>query len=311
MNELINPTEGFDRIYQLAERLSKSSIIPTSLKGKPGDLAVILLTGQELNLPPMTALNLITVIQGRPELSAQGKIAVIKRAYPDSVVQITSTDEKATCTMAISKNHDPVTIEFSLNDAKKAGLANRDTWLKFPSTMLRWRAISQCARLVFPHILAGLYDADEVLDIPFKPEPSDKKFWTPEEKKDAHLNAPKTATKIEETFVQDTKCLTPVMPIIGFGKFKGKTPSEVPVKDLREWYQWLKLQPNFDPEKPVNKGIFDVVRKILGEKKEERKEAVIECFNCHESHAISCESCPNCGYSDVPGPEYTTAEIPF
>ena len=47
-------------------------------------------------------------------------------------------------------------------DAKTLGLAGKDNWKKQPATMLKWRAVSACARVVFPDVIQGMYTPEEI-----------------------------------------------------------------------------------------------------------------------------------------------------
>jgi hypothetical protein len=60
------------------------------------------------------------------------------------------------------------TITWTLEDAKRAGLASGDQWKKYPRQMLAARAISEGVRSVYPSVVSGLYTPEEVQD--FTPE---------------------------------------------------------------------------------------------------------------------------------------------
>ncbi|HEX2926106.1 MAG TPA: hypothetical protein VHP38_07605, partial [Ruminiclostridium sp.] len=56
-------------------------------------------------------------------------------------------------------------FKFSLDDAKKAGLLDKQIWRQYTKTMLKWRAVSGCARVVFSDIIGGLYTPEEIISI--------------------------------------------------------------------------------------------------------------------------------------------------
>ena len=60
---------------QQAEMLVKSGFLPASIKTKEQAVAIIL-TGQELGLPPMLALRKINVIQGVPTVAPELMLAL-------------------------------------------------------------------------------------------------------------------------------------------------------------------------------------------------------------------------------------------
>ncbi len=159
-----------ERISKAIERkalsLSKSGIIPLALRNKPADIEVILQMAYELDIPPMQAINGINVIQGRPTVSPQLMIALIRRKIPNAYIKIEEHAGGCDCTMArgttnleIEQGHK---AKWDMGKASKMGLASKDNYIKQPQTMLRWRAVGEAARMIFPDILMGLYFPDEL-----------------------------------------------------------------------------------------------------------------------------------------------------
>ena len=56
----------------------------------------------------------------------------------------------------------PFRCSWSIADAKRAGLAGRQNWRKFPRAMLRARVISEALRAYAPDLLGGAYVPGEV-----------------------------------------------------------------------------------------------------------------------------------------------------
>lgn len=152
----------------IAERLAKSSLIPSHFK-KPEDALYALALGQELGLSPMYSLNNIVVIGGKPSLSADGKLAICK-SHP-SFGGIEIKDEKDSCTVTIKRNYSNGTLEtrtvkFTMDDAKKAGLLRSGSnWEKYPARMLKARALGYACSDVFNDILAGISTPEELQEI--------------------------------------------------------------------------------------------------------------------------------------------------
>jgi hypothetical protein len=67
------------------------------------------------------------------------------------------------CTVSMKRvGRSPHTETFTLQSAAELGLAGKDNWKKQPATMLKWRAIAACARVVFPDVLLGFYTPEEI-----------------------------------------------------------------------------------------------------------------------------------------------------
>lgn len=167
-NEIDFFTEDkFKMAITISEKLSKSSIVPMHFRNKPEEIFSCLVLGAELGFKPMQALNAIVIIQGQATLKAQTQLALVRAKCPNAIIIIESNDKdlRATCTCRRSINDTGFTSEWTMEKAKKMGLSHKDNWIKQPATMLRWRAISECLRIVFPEILQGVYATEEIEDL--------------------------------------------------------------------------------------------------------------------------------------------------
>lgn len=127
----------------------------------------IMLKGHELGLNLAASFEFIDVIQGKPALKPKGALALI-HDHPEcagvKVEDITGKDGKPLACRVWMKRRNgfEYTIEFSMADAQRAGLVKKDSgWDKYPSNMLRWRAIGYCADIVFPDVTGGMMRADD------------------------------------------------------------------------------------------------------------------------------------------------------
>jgi hypothetical protein len=134
----------------------------------------IVFYGEALNVHPIVALNMINVIAGKPTISPQLMLAQVYRSGLLEDIQIVPEDDKCSVT-AKRRGMVPHTEIFSLADAKKLmttehvddvkrtiPLADKSNWKQQPRTMLKWRAVAACLRVVFPDLLAGMYTPEEM-----------------------------------------------------------------------------------------------------------------------------------------------------
>ena len=73
----MNDLSIYKELGPLADRFSKSSLVPAGFK-KPEDALYAIALGHELGLSPIYSLNNIAVINGKPSLSADCKLAICK-----------------------------------------------------------------------------------------------------------------------------------------------------------------------------------------------------------------------------------------
>ena len=152
----------------LADVICDTELVPPPMRGRADAVVAVVLTGHELGLGPMQSLQTIDIINGRPELSAEGKRAlVLARGHG---FDIDSHDEY--CQVFCRRREWPAEREwraftFTKADAERAGLWAKDNWQKYPADMLTARATGRACRALFADVIAGLsYDADELDDLP-------------------------------------------------------------------------------------------------------------------------------------------------
>lgn len=155
------PQADLDQTFRLAQALALSNLLPSALKGKPNDVLVSILYGQELGLAPMQAIQSVYVVQGRPTISAQLWVALARRAGH----KIRVTEETATsCTVEVERGDDPghpTRVTYTLEQAKAAKLAGKDVWQQHAAAMLYARAVSTACRRACPEIALGFGDETE------------------------------------------------------------------------------------------------------------------------------------------------------
>jgi hypothetical protein len=113
--------------------------------------------GLEMGLPPVYSMTKIYIVKGKVMVSAEAMGALIKRTnrYDYTVKQLTDDE----CVLVFTDNgREAYTSKFTMKDATRADLVKGDSgWSKWPRAMLMSKALSQGARIVCPHVIAGAY----------------------------------------------------------------------------------------------------------------------------------------------------------
>lgn len=134
----------------------------------------IAIKGHELGLPPMQAFASITVIKGKPCLSAELMLALAYSKVKGCKITFKTPPEKQSqeCTVMMQRpGGDPMDFRFTMQDAQQAGIVTAGSaWQKYPAAMLRARAISAGARAVFPDAVMGCYTPEEIGGAPIEIE---------------------------------------------------------------------------------------------------------------------------------------------
>ena len=155
---------------RLAQRLHDSHMF--SGYGSPQAVLSTVLLGRELGLPAMASLRSVHVIEGKHSLGADLMVAlVLKSGMAEYFDLVETTDKICTYETLRKGKKEPLKLSYTIEQAAKAGLLapprpgkKPSPWHKIPTQMLRARAKSELARLVYPDILAGLYTPEELRD---------------------------------------------------------------------------------------------------------------------------------------------------
>jgi hypothetical protein len=156
---------------QFSDLLASSSIVPKAYQGKPQDILVCVQWGYEMGLAPMQALQNIAVINGKPSVYGDAAMALVQASSVCEDVEeyFEDTDKPnfvAVC-IASRKGRKPVTVKFSVEDAKRAGLwGKQGPWSAYPKRMMQMRARGFALRDAFPDVLKGMITAEEAQDYP-------------------------------------------------------------------------------------------------------------------------------------------------
>jgi len=151
-----------EQMQAMAKSLVASKMF--GFKSEAEALSIMLIAQAEGRSPALAARD-YHVIQGRPALKADAMLARFQQE--GGIVEWDEyTDAKVTGRFSHPKScPKPVAITWTLDMAKRIGLANRDNWRNYPRAMLRSRVVSEGVRTAYPGIAVGIYTVEEVQDM--------------------------------------------------------------------------------------------------------------------------------------------------
>ncbi len=155
---------SLDDVIKVAEMAAKSRMFKDA--EDMAKAAMKIMAGQELGIPPLTALRGLHVFQGKVEISA-GLLAAKVKSSGKYDYRVKRSDNEA-CELEWFENGESLgTSSFTIEEAKKAKLASKDVWQNYASDMLFARALSRGQRRYCPDIgLGAIYTPGEISDIP-------------------------------------------------------------------------------------------------------------------------------------------------
>lgn len=151
----------------LAVLLAESGLAPKELRGAPGDALLVMVAGRELGMEPMQAVRMLGVQRGKVTLSADATVALVRRSSVcESWRLVESTREVATYATQRRGDAGETVMSWTAEMAQRAGLLGQSgPWTTYREAMLRARCMSALARAVYPDLVAGIYDPDELADV--------------------------------------------------------------------------------------------------------------------------------------------------
>lgn len=162
-------------------------VTPGGVRNAIAGIATMIIYGAELGFSPTQAFRMLDVIEGRPVLTAAGKVALVKRSpkcYSFEVVE--ESDEHCTCETiryrADGSRMKParLTVRVWWGKAEEIPPATPGTlyvlptrgkngnltpsWQRFPGRMAKARCSSWLCDNVYEDVTMGLYSTEEIID---------------------------------------------------------------------------------------------------------------------------------------------------
>jgi len=153
-----------NELYMIAKMVVSSGLAPKGMDTSQAAIAIA--KGMEVGAPPMFSISNIAIINNRAcmwgdilvgVVEASGKLEYLKEEPWDTSAQ--------NAIVRIKRYGKPEHIEqFSMADAKRAGLDTKETYKKYPQRMCGWKAKTYALRSQFADVLGGLTTREEVED---------------------------------------------------------------------------------------------------------------------------------------------------
>ena len=145
--------EEMNVLGELGNQLAQSGFFKDAQQGQQAFAKILF--GRDLGLPATTALTAIHVVKGQPVLSA-GLQATMVRQTPGYDYRVREHTTEV-CEIAFLRDGEEIGVErYTLEDAQRAGLAERENWKKYPRNMLFARAMSNGVAFHCPEVTAGM-----------------------------------------------------------------------------------------------------------------------------------------------------------
>ena len=161
--------QDLDTAWRFANIIVKGGMAPKDMQTAEKVFAAVMM-GAEVGLSPMQAMQNIAVVNGRTTIWGDAQLGLVEASgkledFEERFEGQEGTDTfKAVCRAKRQGRASEIVREFSVADAKKAGLwAKAGPWTQHPKRMLQMRARAQALRDGFADVLRGLYAREEMI----------------------------------------------------------------------------------------------------------------------------------------------------
>lgn len=160
---------------QYAETLANAGLLPEAYRRQPANVLLAMQYGSALQIPTMSAIIGVHIIEGRQVPSAHLVGGLVRRAGHILRVTASGSGKTARAVATINRRDDPsftFRAEWDYQRAEDAGLTEPtrngkpSNWVKHPVAMAKRRAIYEVTQDACPEVLLGidLSDMGEALD---------------------------------------------------------------------------------------------------------------------------------------------------
>lgn len=146
-------------IERMARAVAQSNLFGVKT---PEQAMALMLVAQAEGMHPAIAARDFHVIDGRPALKADAMLARFQQA--GGKVRWTAYTNERVAGVFSHPAGGEVEIDWTITQARQAGIAGKKVWTQYPRQMLRARVISEGVRTVFPGVAVGVYTVEEVQD---------------------------------------------------------------------------------------------------------------------------------------------------
>jgi hypothetical protein len=150
MDEMKAITTMANHFYKLSGKM-----IPASIK-TPQEAFAVMVAGRELGLGPMESFREMHVVNGVTMPGYRVLAALVLRNDPGASFKWLERSTTRACVQLTRPGRGTLEVEYTVEDAKRAGLAEKDNWKKHPRDMLAAKAITRACRLGGPDLITSI-----------------------------------------------------------------------------------------------------------------------------------------------------------
>ena len=175
-SSIYQSVDSFEFAQRQAKSLCQSQLVPTQYQGQQGlsNCLVALEMSKRMKLSPLTVMQNLNIIHGKPSWSAQFIASTIMSCGRFSKFEYLvkgqgETLEVQCIATRLEDNKQVKGSAVSMRMARQEGWTKNSKYSSMPELMLRNRAATFFGRQYIPDLLLGVQTSEEVVDIESEP----------------------------------------------------------------------------------------------------------------------------------------------
>ena len=171
-SSIYQSTQSFEFAQRQAKSLCESNLVPTGYQGQKGlsNCLVALEMSKRMNLSPLTVMQNLNFIHGRPSWSAAFIASQIMGCgrFKNFDYIVSGKDDSLSVQCQAIRLEDNKLVKgtaVSMRMARQEGWTKNSKYSSMPELMLRNRAATFFGRQYIPDLLLGVQTSEEVVDI--------------------------------------------------------------------------------------------------------------------------------------------------
>jgi hypothetical protein len=153
------PAAAPDLWEQAAQLARAREILPKAYAANPGTIWLVLGWADAQGVDPLTAIYGVSFVNNRPVVDARLQSALAERA--GYRIKVEHADDESATVAVIRDGEILGRTTYTMDDARRAGLAGRDNYRRHPRRMLVARARTEAISFHAPSVGVGLSVADD------------------------------------------------------------------------------------------------------------------------------------------------------
>jgi len=169
--DLFSDPAAFEHAQRVAKVFASSKLVPQHMQGNTADCLIALQIARRLNEEPLTVMQQIYIVNGRPGWYTSYMISRVNRA---GILKGPITWEEAgegdaltvTAKAVLAATGEEIRASADMRMAAAEGWTKNAKYKSMPAHMLRWRSAAMLIRLYAPEVMLGMPAVEELETMP-------------------------------------------------------------------------------------------------------------------------------------------------